>query len=194
MKTLMTTLALTAALASPALAGSPTAPLADPTVPAPVVNVANTGGDWTGAYGGLQLGYATADTNVGLDGDNVIGGLSFGYDYDFGQFVLGAALDYDFADIDLGGATSIENVARLKVRGGYDLGKSLIYATAGGAQAYTSTLGDDTGWFAGAGYEYMLTDQVSLGGEILYHDFEDFNGSGVDVEATTLQVRAMFRF
>lgn len=194
MKTLMTTLALTAALASPALAGSLATPMAEPTVPAPIIVAAPAGGDWTGAYGGLQLGYGKAKAMGGLEGDSVIGGLTFGYDYDFGQFVVGAGLDYDITDIDLGGATTNENVARLKLRAGYDLGQSLVYVSAGGAHADTSTLGNDTGWFAGAGYEYRLTESLSLGGEVLYHEFDDFNGSGVDVDATTVQVRALFRF
>lgn len=194
MKTLMTTLALTAALASPALAGSLATPMAEPTVPAPIIVAAPAGGDWTGAYGGLQLGYGKAKATGGLEGDSVIGGLTFGYDYDFGQFVVGAGLDYDITDIDLGGATTIENVARLKLRAGYDLGQSLVYVSAGGARADTSTLGNDTGWFAGAGYEYRLTESLSLGGEVLYHEFDDFNGSGVDGDATTVQVRALFRF
>jgi opacity protein-like surface antigen len=194
MKTLMTTLAMTAALATPALAGSLATPLTEPTVPAPVIVAAPAGGDWTGAYGGLQLGYGQGNATGGLEGDGVIGGLTFGYDYDFGQFVLGAGLDYDITDIDLGGATTIENVVRLKLRAGYDLGQSLVYVSAGGARADTSTLGNDTGWFAGAGYEYRLTESLSLGGEVLYHQFDDFNGSGADVDATTVQIRALFRF
>lgn len=176
-----------------AIAGSLAEPVVEPVLaPAPYVAPV-TGGDWTGAYGGVSLGYADVETSAGTNGDGAIGGVTLGYDYDFGNFVLGTSVDYDFADIDVGG-TTLENVARLKVRGGYDLGNGLVYATAGAAQAYTDNLGDDTGYFAGVGYEHKLTNAISVGGEVLYHEFEDFNGSGTTVEATTAQIKMNYRF
>ncbi|WP_323783751.1 outer membrane protein [Thalassovita sp.] len=184
-----------ALIAAPALAGSPVAPPAEPviTTPAPVVS---TGGDWTGAYGGLSLGYGDVSTTgtSTLSGDDVIGGLSLGYDYDFGQFVLGAGLDYDVSNIDLNGTDTLDSIGRLKLRAGYDLGRGLIYATGGVAQASLASMGDDTGYFAGIGYEHMLTDNISVGGEVLYHAFDNFNGSGTDVEATTASAKVNFRF
>lgn len=188
--TLLGTLGATL-VAVPAMAGSPTPAPVEPEIIVPVA-VPITG-DWTGAYGGLQLGYGDFSGTGGLNGDGMIGGLTMGYDHDFGQWVLGAGLDYDFADIDMGGNT-IDSIARLKLRAGYDLGAGLVYATAGAAQADIDTLGTDEGYFAGIGYEHMLTDTISLGGEILYHDFGDFNGSGTNVDGTTAQVRASFRF
>ena len=185
-------------LAGPAAAGSLEEPIAEPTLapapaPAPVTTI---GGDWTGLYGGVQLGYAdvTTDGDADLDGNGAIGGLTLGYDYDFGQWVVGGALDYDVADIDLDDAANLESVARLKARVGYDLGRSLIYGTGGWAQADTDNLDSSDGYFLGAGYEYLVTERISLGGEVLYHEFEDFDDSGIDVEATTAQVRATFRF
>lgn len=183
-----------ALIAAPALAGSPTPPPADPVIaPAPVVPA---GTDWTGAYGSLNLGYADVSTSgaATLSGDGMIGGLSLGYDYDFGNVVLGAGLDYDLADIDVGGADTLESVARLKLRAGYDMGRGLLYATGGAARATLANLGDDTGYFAGVGYEHLITDNVSVGGEVLYHAFDDFNGSGIDVEATTVAAKVNFRF
>lgn len=176
-------------IAAPVLAGSPTPPPAEPMVAAPVA--VPLGGDWTGGYAGLQLGYG--DVSGDVSGDGAMGGLTLGYDHDFGQWVLGAGLDYDFADINAGGNT-LQNMARLKVRAGYDMGPGLVYATAGVARADIDTLGSDDGYFAGLGYEHMITQNVSLGGEVLYHDFGNFNGSGTDVQATTAQVRATFRF
>ncbi|MGH1454820.1 MAG: outer membrane protein [Paracoccaceae bacterium] len=178
---------LTAAAAS---AGTITPAPAEPVIYAPTP-VATTG-DWTGGYIGGELGYGDASIG-GANGDGVVGGVIAGYDYDFGNWVVGAGIDYDFGDINMGG-TSIDNIARLKLRAGYDTGPGLIYLTAGGAQAYTSNLGDDTGYFAGVGYEHMLNDKFSVGGEVLYHEFEDFNGSGTDLDGTTLQVRAAYRF
>ena len=154
---------------------------------------AATAGDWTGAYGGLQLGYGDVDTNTaGVGGNGAIYGLTAGYDYDMGDWVLGAALDYDWADINLGPAT-LDNVARLKLRAGYDTGPGLVYGVVGAARAQTS-IGDDNGWLVGVGYEHMITDTISVGGELLHHRFDGFNGTALDVEANTLQVRTTFRF
>ena len=184
------------ALAAPAFAGSAAPATMEPMIEAPAPVAMTTGRDWTGGYGGLQLGYADVDAGAGLTGDDMIGGLTAGYDWDFGNFVLGAGLDADIADLDVGSpaAATLARVYRLKVRGGYDLGNGLIYATAGGAGADVDGLGYDTGYFVGAGYEHMVTETISLGGEVLYHEFEDFKGSGLDVEATTFQVRANYRF
>jgi len=40
----------------------------------------------------------------------------------------------------------------------------------------------------------MITNNVSLGGELNYHQFDNFAGTGSDIEATTLQLRTTFRF
>ena len=187
-------LAAAAALtAAPAFAGSMDTAAPEP-APQPVPQMAPMTGDWTGYYLGGQLGYGDVDTDAGPEGSGFIGGLVAGYDYDFGTWVLGGGLDYDFADIDVGGAATLENVARLKIRGGYKIGNGLAYATAGVARAETDTLGNDTGYFVGLGYEHMITDQFALGGEALYHKFDDFNASGIDIDATTVQLRGTFRF
>ncbi|WP_371225331.1 outer membrane protein [Roseovarius sp. 2305UL8-3] len=195
MKTLITPIIAAAVLATgPALAGSP-APVADE--PPVVFNntPAPSSPDWTGFYVGGQLGWAGVDTNVaGVDGDDFIGGLVAGYDYDFGNWVVGGGIDYDFADINLGGAADLESVWRAKLRGGYKLGNGLAYATAGYAQADTDNLGSDDGYFVGAGYEHLITQNFSLGGEVLYHEFDNYNGTTTDVEATTVQLRGTFRF
>lgn len=176
-------------IAAPVLAGSPTPAPVEPAISTPVA-VPLTG-DWTGGYVGGQIGYGKI--GGGASGDDAIGGLTMGYDYDFGTWVLGAGIDYDWSNIEAGG-NKLENMARLKLRAGYDLGQGLLYATAGAVRADIETLGSDDGYFAGIGYEHMLTQNISLGGEVLYHDFGDFNGSGTDVDATTAQIRATFRF
>jgi len=170
--------------------------LADPvveTVAAPVFTPVNTGGDWSGAYGGLNLGYGDVDGTGAADGDDTTYGVHLGYDYDFGRFVLGGELEYDKIDIDLNGAANADSVARLKLRGGYDMGRTLVYATAGAAKLKTS-IGDDTGEFVGVGVAYKVTDSFTVGGELLEHRFDDIGGSGVDADATTFNLRGGFRF
>ena len=180
---------------APALAGSTEPPVTEPPVtqaaPLPVA----TGPDWTGFYGGVQLGYADIDTNVSGSNGDVIGGLIAGYDFDLGNWVVGGGLDYDFADISVAnGAADVESVFRAKLRGGYKLGDGLLYGTGGYALADTDTLGSDDGYFIGAGYEHLLTQSLSVGGEVLYHEFESYNSTPVDVDATTVQIRGTFRF
>ena len=182
------------ALAAPAFAGSAAPEAMEPVIEAPAPVAIAAGRDWTGGYAGLQLGYADISTNLaGVGGDDVIGGFTAGYDFDLGNYVLGVGLDADIADLAVSPALTLERVYRLKVRGGYDLGNGLIYATAGGVGADVDGLGYDTGYFVGAGYEHMLTDNISLGGEVLYHEFDNFK-STADIEATTFQVRANYRF
>lgn len=182
----------TALIGSTALAGSLEEPIVEP-VAAPVFEPAPVGTDWTGAYGGLNLGYGDVDGSGTADGDDMTYGLHVGYDYDFGRYVLGGELEYDKADIDLNGAANTDSVTRLKLRGGYDLGRTLIYATAGAARLQTS-IGDDTGEFFGVGMAYQVTDSFTVGGELLEHRFDDIGGTGVDADATTFNLRGSFRF
>ncbi|MEI4194613.1 outer membrane protein [Roseovarius sp. E0-M6] len=193
--TALPALAAGLALTTPAFAGNIEEPVIEDPVavaPAPVVPASP---DWTGFYGGAELGYADVTSNAAPSGDGAIGGLIVGYDYDFGNgFVVGGGLDYDFADIGLGGGNSLESVFRVKLRGGYKIGNGLLYGTGGFAQADTDNLGSEDGYFVGAGYEHMLTENISLGGEVLYHEFDDFGATTTDVEATTVQARMSFRF
>jgi opacity protein-like surface antigen len=190
-----TAAALAAVFPAGAMAGNLEPATVEPVVAAPAPAPAPAGVDWTGFYGGAQLGFADVEASGGLDGDGAIGGLTVGYDYDFGNYVVGGSFDYDFTDIDVGGAATVESVARAKLRAGAKVGGSgLLYATGGGAQADAGALGTDTGYFLGGGYEQMVTDSFSVGAEALWHEFDDFDGSGVDVNATTVQVRGTFRF
>lgn len=150
--------------------------------------------DWTGAYIGGQLGAVFGDSDLASSDENVIGGVTLGYDHDFGRWVLGGALDYDFTDFDIAPGSSVEEIFRLKVRGGPKIGPGLLYGAGGYANADSDDMGNEDGWFIGGGYEYMVNDRVSVGGEVLYHEFDGFGNAGNDVEATTVQIRATFRF
>ena len=196
--------------------------------PAPVMS----GNDWTGGYAGASLGYGLVDQDgiAGLedddteffgddditfdvDGDGAIGGVFAGYQYDFGNFVLGGELDlnaanldfdddsfsdfFDENDIDEDSAVSIDQIHRLKLRAGYDMGNTLVYGVAGAAYAEAEVFGEDyndTGYLLGAGVDYKIRPNVTVGGEVLYHNFDDFDDTGVDLEATTLQARVAYQF
>lgn len=199
-------IALISALAAVGFAGSAQAGgLADPvptvpvTAPAPIPAPVSYGGDWSGFYAGGQLGYGQLDADAfdDRDPDGAIYGVHAGYNYDFGTFVLGAELDYDATDIsDSDTDIDLDSVARLKFKAGYDAGQFLPYVTAGVAQASTSggLDGSDTGQFAGLGLDYQYNDRMRIGVEALQHQFDDFDDSGVDIDATTIAARVSFSF
>ncbi len=186
--------ALSTSVALPAFAGSPEPAVVEPTIIA-AAPLAPVGPDWTGFYAGAQLGYANVDTNAaGVDGDDMIGGLTAGYDWDLGNYVVGVGTDYDFSDINLSPTNNLESIWRLKVRSGVKIGNGLLYISGGYAHVDVSGLGDEGGTFYGAGYEHMFTPNISLGGEVLYHEFDNVGSTTTDVDATTYQVRATYRF
>ena len=179
-------------LAEPVVAAAP-AP-----VPAPVV-VAPTGRDWTGFYAGGSLGYGSVDVD-GIDGD--FNGMTYGghagYNYDFGSYVVGAELDGALTnDFENDGAgLELDQVLRAKLRAGYDAGIFLPYVAAGWAQATVGTAGDDLkddGYFYGFGVDYAVSDAITVGGELLRHEFEDFDGVA-DVTADTAALRVSYNF
>lgn len=185
-----------ATCAAPVFAGSITPVEPEPTPMVPAAPIAPSSPNWTGAYAGGQLGFADIDTNAaGTDGDGYIGGLTAGYDYDLGDWVVGGGLDYDFADINIGGGTTVDSIWRAKLRGGYKIGNGLLYAAGGYAGADTNNLGNEGGYFIGGGYDHMVSQNFSMGGEVLYHEIDGFGPApSVDLETTTIQVRGTFRF
>lgn len=188
--------ALLATGASTAFAGNTDEPIVTAPPVAPVVVPVTQSNDWTGFYAGGSLGYANVDEDAGgFDDDGTTYGVHGGYDYDFGDFVLGGELEISGFDLSDGGI-DVDSVARAKVRAGYDVGNFLPYVTAGIAQLNTGGAfnGDDTGAVYGIGLDYAYTDNIRVGGEILQHEFDNFDSSGLDLEATTAAVRLSFEF
>lgn len=164
------------------------------TLMAPALATPALAGDWTGAYVGLGVGNTDFDGPGIFDGDDVSYGLHAGYDFDFGDFVLGGELEYDWTDVSLaGGAGQLDSMSRLKLKAGYDFGQALGYAIVGAARA-NSSIGDDSGLVYGLGVAYAINDQFTLSGEYLRHDFNNFNGTGFDATADVFNIRASFRF
>ncbi|MEM7615950.1 MAG: outer membrane beta-barrel protein [Pseudomonadota bacterium] len=197
MKSISLAALVASALAVPAFAGNiEPAPVETPII-APAPPPAPIGVDWTGFYVGGQAGYGFGDVE-GTDFDGFLGGLQAGYNYDFGSYVLGAEVDYNFGELDLDGdAGSIDQIGRFKVKAGYDAGRALIYGTAGAAFADADIGGDDLsdiGWTVGAGIDYLVTDNIIAGVEYLYHNFDDFDDSGSDVDANTIAAKVSYRF
>ncbi|MEM6375235.1 MAG: outer membrane beta-barrel protein [Pseudomonadota bacterium] len=152
--------------------------------------------NWTGFWAGGQIGFANVGTrpNAGTSG-GLIAGLTAGYDYDFGSFVLGGGFDYDRTERAIKSTNAeLENVFRVRLKAGVEIGQGLLYGTGGFAQADTDTLGSEEGYFLGAGYQQLVTPQFSYGGEVIFQDFDNYGTSNVDVDATTIQLRGVLRF
>jgi outer membrane immunogenic protein len=205
MKRINLTFAVTALiLASPALAGGMSEPAVEP---APVY--VDPGVDWTGFYGGAQLGWGWANAdgrsggrNYSADDDGFIGGLHAGYRYDFGNWVAGGELDYDWADFAVNVDQSniegrIDSVWRAKLNLGFEAGDALIYGTGGWANIHTDgDLGDETndGTFGGIGAAWQRSPSSIFSVEWLYHDFSDIGDVGADATLKTLTARWSRRF
>jgi outer membrane immunogenic protein len=156
---------------------------------------------WTGFYVGVNAGYSWNDSKthysyalsnsadfaefnalglvpqrLGRNADGFTGGAQIGYNYQIGQFVLGAEADFQYLDarqsaghsvtlldangsnatVSTGMRSSLNWLGTLRARAGYAFDRTLIYATGGLAYGrsenrsfITSTGVDDDGPFTG---------------------------------------------
>jgi outer membrane immunogenic protein len=132
------------------------------------------------------------------DGVNVGGRI--GYDWQFGNFVLGAVADASYVDIEDNTTAfsvtpafysfdrELEYLVTGRLRAGVAFDRVLAYATGGFAyggidQSFSTNSpavlvsvseGDDDAWgyTVGAGVEGLLTQNVSIGAEYLYTDLD----------------------
>ena len=204
---MISTLALSLAAAGAAHAGSPEPAPRDTTVIAPAPVHTDTGGDWNGGYAGIQLGYGTGEFTTDTDdydSDGIVGGIHLGYNWDFGDWVFGTELQYDNADLQIDsdtGSGTFDEIARLNLRAGRDLGRGLLYGSAGlayanfdGASGALSGELSDPGYVVGIGYDYKLNETWTLGGQYQHHVFNDFGADGNDVDFGTAHLRATYNF
>lgn len=140
---------------------------------------------WMGPYLGGTIGYEWGTvSNNPTQPSGVEGGIEGGYNWQFGQFVVGGE-----ADLDASGATdtfapwqfSNPWFGTVRGRAGIAIGNTLVYGTAGlafgGLTVQTpgnlSQTRDSVGWTAGAGVEVGFTPHWSAKAEWLYLDLAD---------------------
>lgn len=151
--------------------------------------------DFSGTYGGVQIGGSDIDTNADLTGSGNSVGAFVGFNNQSGGTVFGGEFDYDSTEYSIGdGAVNVESTLRLKGKIGALAGNGMVYGTAGLVRATTDVLGDSNGTFFGAGYDYSVNESTTAGVEVLMHNFDDFDGSGIDVDVMTYKLRVAFKF
>lgn len=161
--------------------------------------------NWSGAYAGIYSASNSGSYDYdgggdwGLEGDS-FGGF-FGYRHDLGSFVLGGEVATTFqtslAETDgYEDAFYFIQILDIKATVGYDLGRALVYATAGVSSAtiYDYELIEPLdGSFAGVGIDYMVTDNFFVGGEYISHTKSNSDFL-IDAELSSVQLRAGYRF
>jgi opacity protein-like surface antigen len=111
------------------------------------------------------------------DAHSFMGGAQIGYNWQFGQFVVGVESDISATDFE-----GMNWLATVRGRLGYAWDRVMPYATAGLAIAEIDTpfVGSssetDTGWTAGGGIEVAVSDTISLRAEYLHFDVADVDG------------------
>lgn len=207
MKRFALLLASTTLFAAPAFAADVT--YEEP--PAPEAFVEAPAYGWSGFYVGGQagVGFGGDDGDVSVSGafpndivtrgDNgdasFTGGGQVGYDYQMGNFIVGAVADFNYIDRDaetsvtladptadgatFGSKTDVKAFGTLRAKAGVANERVAVYATGGLAYADVDTKSRGPGTFtsvAGTGYDVSTkSDSDKLGYSV---------GAGVDVLAT----------
>jgi outer membrane immunogenic protein len=134
---------------------------------------------WAGPYVGANLGYATGDiTNSAINPSGFAGGVQGGYNWQFGQWVVGLEGDIQASSAnDRFAAWKFSNpwFGTLRGRGGYAINNILIYGTGGlafgnvRAEVFNfSETHTAAGWALGVGAEIGITQNWSAKAEYLY--------------------------
>lgn len=173
---------------------------ADAIVSTEPVVVEPVGFEWTGFYVGLNGGYLWGnsrlfegfETTDSFSMDGFVGGAQAGYNFQTGAWVFGVETDIQYSDAS--GTTNVNCFActseidwfgTLRARGGYAFDNALIYATGGLAYGGVTATAPgspfnisetETGWTAGAGFEYAFTPNWTAKAEYLYMDLDTADG------------------
>jgi outer membrane immunogenic protein len=159
--------------------------------------------DWSGAYGGLLVGYGRMNvqtTDPDLEADGALGGIYTGRNFQFGNVVVGfdsaLALSNFEGEGDQPGAdepVNFRNYIQGDARGrlGYAVGSFLPFVSGGisWTRSEQSEGEDDTPqrgriadmlWTVGAGVDYRISDRISVRGEYIYGQSLDTNSVTLD--------------
>jgi opacity protein-like surface antigen len=162
-------------------------------------------GNWTGCYGGVNVGYSTAQheldvaaggiviDSLGADGKSY--GVTGGCDMQVERLVFGVWGDHTWSDTEFSITTAglpplleteIERSWAVGVRGGVVVGSALAYGLVGYTEAETSGLNSPAaaaslalptleGYVVGGGVELDLTNGLYLDLRYTYADYDEVN-------------------
>jgi outer membrane immunogenic protein len=196
MKRIVLAGALVFATFAPALAADLPPPAPVPYVP--VVRAFSWTGFYLGLNGGYGFGQSSWNTALGTVGgfktDGGLAGGTAGFNYQWGQFVVGIEGDGDWQNIrgtqttagpcvtvGVGSCNTASNwISTIRGRAGFAVNRALIYATGGAAftdvKAWTAASpfggGSEPGWTGGGGVEFAMTDSWTVKLEYLYAKFQ----------------------
>ena len=201
MRKLLLSAAATMLIAGPASA-------ADLAVKAPPPGAAFIASPWDGLYIGGNLGYGETSfefPGVSFHGNGVVGGFQVGYNKQYGTFVLGLETDLDLTSIkttNFGVTDKLPWFGTTRGRVGFLLNPSwLLYATGGVAYGRleesvpgASVKVSGVGWAAGAGVQYALTPQWSIGAEYLHVELDHITSGSDSVKTNTDLGRATLNY
>jgi hypothetical protein len=168
----------------------PEAPVAVAPAPAPDFS-------WTGIYAGVSVaGGRVNDSFSEFDTSGV--GVQVGYLRDLGTLVFGGELSYSAGDFGDELSASEWTATRLKLIGGYKVGRFLPYAFVGltsydidQALPYSDNM---TNFGIGARYAFGARGKVVVGLEYLSERKDDFDDAGFDLSNDEVSLRLDYRF
>ncbi|GHD99809.1 hypothetical protein U879_10760 [Defluviimonas sp. 20V17] len=184
--------------AAPAFAGGMAEPVQQP-APVVVTPPAPAMPDWTGFYGGVNLGYGhTTASGGGVSGHSgALYGAQVGYLQDFGNWVAGGELGYDGTNMKLSGGGKVNHLARLELKAGPKFGRAFTYLALGAGQTKANIGGNSytkSGYFGGIGMDYKIDHSWSVGGQVLSYRFNNVGGTGTDLKPTTATINVSYHF
>jgi outer membrane immunogenic protein len=165
--------------------------------------------NWTGCYGGAHFGSQFVQQDWGAHGGGddtglMVGG-QLGCNYQISTWVFGVQGDINWSNatgthpdqVSLLGLTDEwkkDSLASVTGRFGYAWDRLLTYAKAGGAWShdkydtlvtatgapFSSASATRSGWTVGAGFEYAITNNLSM---FFEYDFYDFGTKTIDFSA-----------
>ena len=174
---------------------------------------------WTGFYVGVNGGFGAGsfrgfgNTEFGDPSGGFVGGTA-GYNYQIGQFVIGAEATLDWADLSKSqsfadGSTSkatVDSLGNVLARAGFAADRALFYVAGGyaGGQVHAnffdaplatsfSNSSWQNGYSVGGGIEYAFTNNISLKAEYLFTQLSDktYFGGSPDAVKTGLNINTV---
>jgi outer membrane immunogenic protein len=159
-------------------------------------------------FDGFYAG-ASMSANSGFLGDNstspdydvnsgMSGGLFAGHNWVLGNnLVVGLEFAASIGEISSPDYT-MDQVWDVKARAGYSFGKSMVYGFAGMTQSNLSDISGDVDYNSsgvnfGLGIEYMVTDKISIGAELMRRDLHSA-GYYENAKIDSASFRATLRF